>query len=275
MKNVMVYVRESNHAGAEEAAGKQAQLVREFCEKNGYSVCDKKQIVGSRQTAMPEFLELLETAKQRGIDTIVMTTTNRIMGTVKDMDVIQKAIQESGVAIETLDGSHDVRYSSDMVRYFLAMAAAEEDQETQMFGYDINDGEATVNKGEAEVVRYMFRKMQEYSKNPPVELVQSVVDDYRSRGVEISIQEATEKVPMYQIVKLIEAEVKQQWPEHYESLILKQAHNEAIKGASIAPKETGKAHTSVAAPVIDREAWGQVQQKLAENSGFDMAEPKL
>lgn len=264
MKNVMVYVRESDHTGAEASAQKQAQRVQDYCEKNGYKICDSKEIIGDRKTAFPEFLNALRTAKQYGADTIVMATTDRVAGTVEEIDELQSAIQEYGIAIEALDGSHDPIHSSRMVERFISMVEIQEDEEMQTFGYDIGEGEVTVNEGEAEVARYIFQKMQEYSVKPPVELVQAVMDDYRNRGEKISFEEAATKVPLYRIASLIEDEIKQQWPERYQRLIQKQAHNDAMAASRFIDPKLHTPATQEMGAIIDREMWDKAQEKMSE-----------
>lgn len=51
-------------------------------------------------------LRCFQKAKEEGIDTILMTSTNRVIGTVEELDKVREAYYASGVTIETLDGSH-------------------------------------------------------------------------------------------------------------------------------------------------------------------------
>ena len=60
-------------------------------------------------------LRCLQNAKEDGIDTVLMTSTNRVVGTVEEMDKVREAYEASGVAIETLDGSHLFPQGRDMV----------------------------------------------------------------------------------------------------------------------------------------------------------------
>ena len=63
---------------------------------------------------------------------LVMASTNRIVGTVDELAEIRKAFKESGVEIEAMDGSHQANNTTDMVASFLAHTEIQEDdgQET-------------------------------------------------------------------------------------------------------------------------------------------------
>lgn len=106
MKKVASYVRESNHRNADLGVQNQAQKVKDFCEAKGYEICDSASVVGDRKTGTPVLMELLKSAKEKEIETVVMVSTNRIVGTVEELTEIKKAFDDSGVAIEAIDGSH-------------------------------------------------------------------------------------------------------------------------------------------------------------------------
>lgn len=106
MKKVASYVRESNHRNADLGVQNQAQKVKDFCEAKGYEICDSASVVGDRKTGTPVLMELLKSAKEKEIETVVMVSTNRIFGTVEELTEIKKAFDDSGVAIEAIDSSH-------------------------------------------------------------------------------------------------------------------------------------------------------------------------
>ena len=128
MKKVAIYVRESNHAGAQEAACRQEQKLNEFCAEKGYSVCDSASVIGDRKTSLPVLMELLKSAKGKGAEKIVMFSTNRVVGTVNEIDAVNAAIDESGLVLETIDGSHDAMRTPDLITRTLA-GLAEEDED--------------------------------------------------------------------------------------------------------------------------------------------------
>jgi len=105
-KKVATYCRVSVHDNARQTLAKQQQKLQEYCEKNGYEVCQTCRTVGDKSLGYEMFLECLRDAQEKGIDTILMASTNRIAGTVEEMQAIREAYEAAGVAIETLDGSH-------------------------------------------------------------------------------------------------------------------------------------------------------------------------
>ena len=122
MKTVAVYIRVSNHSNAEASMQKQEQIVREYCDQNGYTVGEARRVIGDPKTAYPMLLALLNSAKEKGIDIVVMPSTKNITGSARDIEMINSVFQQSGVGIETLDGSHQAFGSQDLVASFLAAA---------------------------------------------------------------------------------------------------------------------------------------------------------
>ena len=129
MGKVAIYVRESSHNDAEAAACKQAEKLKGYCEKNGYTVCNSAVVVGDRKTANPIFMDLLKSAKEKDVAKIVMASSNRIVGTVDELIEIKKAIEKAGVTIETLDRSYENGFDEKMlVASFLANVQKEMDE---------------------------------------------------------------------------------------------------------------------------------------------------
>ena len=92
-------------------------------------------------TAHPDDMEFmcagtLLKCKARGDEVFVCTINNGNMGHLEimpdELAEIRKAFEESGVAIEAMDGSHQANNTTDMVASFLAHAEIQEDdgQET-------------------------------------------------------------------------------------------------------------------------------------------------
>ena len=262
MKNVAIFIRESNHTDAEKSAQAQDSKVREYCEKHGYEVRDSKVVIGDTRTAYPELLDVLGTAKEKGIDTVVMASTNRVILKPEEGKLVQSALQESGVTIEAMDGSH--MGLSHLVADFLAAVEREEDERWQEFGYDDTDEGYTVNEAEAQVVQYIFQRFNAYCDDPPADMVQSVMADYKSCGAAITYEEAASKVPMTSIIERIKAEVKEQWPEQFKSMVEKQMHNSMISARRFSNPRKAEVVTEGTEPVISREEWDKVQSKLAE-----------
>lgn len=130
MKKVAAYIRVSNHDNAEASMRKQEQEVQKYCNQNGYTVDIAQCVVGDPKAAYPQLLSLLNSAKEKNIDTVVMPSTKNVTGSVKNIEMINSVFQQSGVTIETLDGSHHAFTSPNMVaRYILATEIEEDGQQ--------------------------------------------------------------------------------------------------------------------------------------------------
>ena len=127
MKKVAIYMRESNHSSAPEAIRRQEQKVSDFCKAKGYTVCDSASIIGDRKEGFPVLMDLLKNAKSKGVEKVVMASTNRIVGKVDEIAAVNKALEASEVVLETMDGSHDALTSPDFISHFLMSAAEDED----------------------------------------------------------------------------------------------------------------------------------------------------
>ena len=106
MKKVATFVRVSKHANVEYGVFIQKKKLNEYCKAKGYEVVDTATVVGDRKTASPMLMKLLKSAKENGCEKIVMMSTNRVVGTVDDLEKLAKEFNEAEVALETLDGSH-------------------------------------------------------------------------------------------------------------------------------------------------------------------------
>ena len=268
-KTVAVYVR----AGQEISMKTQAMRVREYCEKKEYTIADSVSVVGDRNLGVRLLMEMLDTAKEKGIDTVVMDSTDRIARSVTEMVETQNEIQKAGCSIETLDGSHQMIGALAAIS---AMAEAEErklEENTELvFGYDVTQDGLEVNEAEAEVVKFIFERTQELSANPPEDLVRAIVEEYHGLGKEISTEEAAEKVSHNAIMLRVEHEVKEQWPDQYDDLIRKQNHNRELA----AKRTLSTQHTidgGSLKPIIDAETWNKAQERIEEN--FDNSGPQM
>ena len=113
-----------------------------------------------------------------------------------------------------------------------------------VFGYDLIDGKLETNPGEAQVVKYVFSRYLELSNQYPAEqsdLVDQIIND----------------------------EIKEKWPEAYESLIRKREHNENLRAKRF--PLSGGPHIIEVSPIttsdiVSRELWEEVQTKIKETS---------
>lgn len=86
----------------------------------------------------------------------------------------------------------------------------------KVFGYDIKDGKYVINEAEAEVVRFIFEKHEEYSKEPPEELVLNVMEECEAEGRAITYEKAKKEVSSFQIKCYIAKEIKEKFSSCFE-----------------------------------------------------------
>lgn len=106
-QSVVVYARESKHAGAEESLEKQKEKLRAFCEQNGYDIFGEIAFVENRQDSMHYLKLAIELAKNTEGKTLLMASSNRVAGTHKEITEITDLIESAGVKIATMDGSYE------------------------------------------------------------------------------------------------------------------------------------------------------------------------
>lgn len=246
MKKVATYVRVSNHDNAERAAHNQKKKLDEYCASKGYEVVEHVDVIGDRRFCFPMLMKLLQNAKTSGVEKIVMQSTNRVAGTLDEVVELAKLFYESGVGLETLDGSHDVVINpAKLIEAYLGSVESEDvyadTDEELVFGYDRTDEGLVVNESEMEVVKYCFARQSyfwhlNYSMSPD------------------------------EITSMIESEVKEKWPVEYEALINKTRHNAIVQGRRYANGGNATESTpSTSEPLISREQWAEVQEKIAES----------
>jgi DNA invertase Pin-like site-specific DNA recombinase len=107
-KSVVIYARESNHAGAEGTLERQKENLKAFCQQKGYAIADEISTIGSRQDSLSALKEAIESAKNTEGKTLLMVSSNRVAGTISEMETIADLIEESGVNIATMDGSYEL-----------------------------------------------------------------------------------------------------------------------------------------------------------------------
>ena len=130
-RNVVIYARESNHAGADESLEMQKAKLRAFCEKNDYVVADEVATIGSRQDSMSALKEAIELAKNTEGKTLLMASTNRVVGTRDELIEVEKLIENAGVSITTMEGEyeHVKKYGVSFETLIASTLAAIDDEE--------------------------------------------------------------------------------------------------------------------------------------------------
>lgn len=75
----------------------------------------------------PMLIKLITSAKEKGIKTITVTSTKRIVGSSPELEKVRKAITDAGLEIEALDGSHENITTEDLVAAFLMAVETKEE----------------------------------------------------------------------------------------------------------------------------------------------------
>lgn len=79
------------------------ELVNNYCNRKGYTVCESVTVVGNRTTTASELIKFLKSVKEKGIETVVITSTSeRIALEPNEWTEIKSIIDESGITIEML-----------------------------------------------------------------------------------------------------------------------------------------------------------------------------
>lgn len=107
MEKVAKYVRVGVHKNSNAVMSKRNRTVCDFCEQKEYEICDSACVVGGHEIAYPIFIELLKSAKEKGISRVIMFSFDKITETEEELNNIKNLIEEAGIVIETLDGSYN------------------------------------------------------------------------------------------------------------------------------------------------------------------------
>lgn len=139
---VVLYARESNHEGADESLKRQKERLKDFCAEKGYDIADEVAIIGSREDSLPALKKAIEYAKTTPSRTILMASTNRVVGTASELESITELMNQSGVIIHTMDGSYEMatQYGSSpemLIAQTLADADEDIDEDEGMGGMSL------------------------------------------------------------------------------------------------------------------------------------------
>ena len=119
------------------------------------------------------------------------------------------------------------------------------------FGYDLVNGNLVINEEEAKILKYLYEKQEEYTDNPPKELVDRVLEIARERGEELTYEEAKERVSYSAILEYITREMNLN--EEFIKIIKKE-HSQLLTGQF-------KITDSTSEPIISKELWDKAQEK--------------
>ena len=104
---ITLFVRESDHPGANESLQKQSERLAAYCETNGYLIYDKFTVIGSRQDSIAALRDAIECAKETKSKALLMASANRVVGTRSELEAVTKLLDDAGVTIITMDRSYE------------------------------------------------------------------------------------------------------------------------------------------------------------------------
>lgn len=107
-RKVAIFVRESSHKNAEMASQRQRAKLNEYCEHQGYEIKDSAMAIGDREFGYEMLLKLLSTAEEKGVERIVIATSDRLACTPEEIEKIKELMRDKNITIETTDGSYVV-----------------------------------------------------------------------------------------------------------------------------------------------------------------------
>lgn len=87
--------------------------------ESGYMIEDSKMTVGGKNVGYEKLIELLNTAKEKGIEKIVMTSIEHLTGTQRELEKVVEAFEKCEVPIVTKDGTYE---NGKFIPNFLAVS---------------------------------------------------------------------------------------------------------------------------------------------------------
>lgn len=85
----------------------------------------------------------------------------------------------------------------------------------KLFGYTTAKDKSIPDTDDSEIVLFVFDKFNEYTENPPQELVQSILDSFKIKGEDISYEDAKALVPYTMIKKYIAKEARKKFKTEF------------------------------------------------------------
>ena len=130
----------------------------------------------------------------------------------------------------------------------------------KVFGYDQIDGKLVINTDEAEIVKYVFNKVNEYTEHPPKELVDRVLEIAAERGEVLTCEEAEQRVSYSDILIYLtkEMNVNDEFANTF-----KKSKPHTLKGTIRANNELAPNSD----PILTKEMWESVQKKMKGKKG--------
>lgn len=192
VKRVAIYARVSTIEQAEEgySIDEQQRLLTEWCERNGYIVHEvyaDRGISGKSITKRPALIKLLEDAKNKKFDVVLVWKTNRLARNILDLLKIVEVFDQNYISFRSYTENHETETSQGKLQFHMLAAIAEFERNTisenvkmgmlararegkwnggRVLGYDLEDTSTqgdkrkhtrlVINEEEAKTVKRIF-----------------------------------------------------------------------------------------------------------------------
>lgn len=108
--------------------------VAEYCASKGFEVCDTVGGISDRLQGFAQFIDMIKNAKEKGVNKIVMKSTNRLVATTEEYAQLKEELAKEGIDLDNLgieliamDGTHNALQSSVVADFVLNANSEEND----------------------------------------------------------------------------------------------------------------------------------------------------
>lgn len=286
-KRVAIYARVSTTEQAEEgySIDEQQRLLTEWCEKNGYIIHEvyaDRGISGKSIKKRPALIKLLEDAKNKQFDVVLVWKTNRLARNILDLLKIVEVFDQNYISFRSYTENHETETSQGKLQFHMLAAIAEFERNTisenvkmgmlararegkwnggRVLGYDLEDISAqgdkrkhtklVINEKEAKIVKRIFEL---YIAGNGYKAIANCVNKEghvgkRGKPFSISTIKTILENPVY--VGMIRYDVRRNWTDKRRG---------DINPTPILQKGEHE-------PIISQLDWEKAQQILKERSG--------
>jgi len=135
VKQVAIYARVSTTEQAEEgySIDEQQRLLTEWCERNGYNVHEvyaDRGISGKSVKKRPALVKLLEDAKSKQFDVVLVWKTNRLARNILDLLKIVEVFDQNYISFRSYTENHETETSQGKLQFHMLAAIAEFERNT-------------------------------------------------------------------------------------------------------------------------------------------------
>lgn len=135
VKRVAIYARVSTTEQAEEgySIDEQQRLLTEWCERNGYIVHEvyaDRGISGKSVKKRPALVKLLEDAKNKQFEVVLVWKTNRLARNILDLLKIVEVFDKNYISFRSYTENHETETSQGKLQFHMLAAIAEFERNT-------------------------------------------------------------------------------------------------------------------------------------------------